>query len=133
MNPTLTLVCGWTIVLLVGAFGVVILVWILLGKIDLSHILSEPGSDKASLSRLQFLIFTVVISLSLFLVIAGKNPAAFPQEIPAGIFALLGISGGTYVIAKGVETKRDVEVAKAKAEVAIAETSARVEMARMQK
>jgi uncharacterized BrkB/YihY/UPF0761 family membrane protein len=110
---TLALVAGWTITIVVGLIGLLIIWKIATGKIDISAILNEPGQPKASLSRLQFLIFTFVIALSLFLVIVGQNPPGFPKDIPPGIFALLGISAGTYVVSKGVEANRSVELAKA--------------------
>ena len=77
------------------------LIWT--GKIDISRLISEPNGD-ASMSRFQFLVFTFVIGLSLLLVIVGKSgPPAFPHEIPGGILALLGISGGSYVVSKGIQ------------------------------
>lgn len=111
----LALVCGWVILVLVGVIGLVIIWKIFSGKINISSILNESGTNKASLSRLQFLIFTFVIALSLFLVVVGKGTGvpSFPPEIPAGIFALLGISGGTYVVSKGVEANKQTEIAKA--------------------
>jgi uncharacterized BrkB/YihY/UPF0761 family membrane protein len=102
---TLALVMGWTVTILVAAFAVVIIYKIILGHreggIDLKHLLA--GDDgHASLSRFQFLIFTFVIALSLFLIIVNHAPPEFPG-IPGGILALLGISGGSYVVAKGVD------------------------------
>lgn len=100
---TLALVMGWTVTVLVAAFALVIIYKIILGGIDLKYLLA--GDDGyASLSRFQFLIFTFVIALSLFLIIIN-NPGqpAFPEKIPGGILALLGISGGSYVVAKGVD------------------------------
>lgn len=108
-------VMGWVIVGFVGVLCLLILWMIFTRTINLSSILNEPGSTKASLSRLQFLIFTVVIALSLFLVIIGNGdnkPPTFPPEIPPGIFALLGISGGTYLVSKGVQANKEVEMAK---------------------
>ncbi len=84
-------------------FGFVILWRILFGKIDISGLISEPNGN-ASLSRFQFLIFTFVISLSLLLVILGaKAGPQFPETIPAGIYALLGISAASYVVSKGIQ------------------------------
>jgi hypothetical protein len=102
---TLALVMGWTVTVLVGAFALVIIYKIIRGDkpggIDLKYLLAgDDGS--ASLSRFQFLIFTFVIALSLFLIIVNTSPIGFPP-IPGGILALLGISGGSYVVAKGVD------------------------------
>ncbi len=99
----LTLVVGYLTTTLIGMFGFVILWRILFGKIDISGLISEPNGS-ASLSRFQFLIFTFVISLSLLLVILGaKTGPQFPQTIPAGIYALLGISAASYVVSKGIQ------------------------------
>lgn len=101
--PVLTAVAGWVVVVFVGLLGLVFLIRVYTNQIKLDKLISEPTGD-ASLSRLQFLIFTFVIAMSLFLVIvAGKAGApAFP-EIPAGIMALLGISGGSYLVSKGIQ------------------------------
>ena len=64
----------------------------------LSQLVSEPGGG-ASLSRFQFLIFTFVIALGLFLVVAHSY--SFPQ-IPSAVLTLLGISGTTYAVSKGI-------------------------------
>jgi hypothetical protein len=97
--------------LIVGIVGTVIIgliaavvVWdMLVGKIDLSKLLSDDPS--ASISRFQFLVFTFVIGLSyllVVLVIAGSNSVSLP-DIPSGVAALLGISGGSYVLSKGIQ------------------------------
>ncbi|SRR5713101_250456 len=58
----------------------------------------------ASRSRFQFLIFTCVIAMGLFLIIISADPRpAFPSTSPGGILALWGISGGSYVTSKGVD------------------------------
>lgn len=103
----LTLVVGYLAVTLIGLFGFLILWRIYTGKIDISLLISESDGG-ASLSRFQFLIFTFVISLSLLLVILGsKDGPQFPQTIPAGIYALLGISAASYVVSKGIQKNID--------------------------
>src|SRR4051812_13084999 len=100
----LTLVVGYLATTLIGLFGFVILWRIFSGKIDISLLISEANGT-ASLSRFQFLIFTFVISLSLLLVILGsENGPEFPKQIPAGIYALLGISAASYVVSKGIQS-----------------------------
>lgn len=105
---TLTLICGYLICGIVGLLGVAVLWKILDGSIDLSRLISEPNGD-ASMGRFQFLIFTFVISLSLFLVIVGHkddkgvSSPAFPDSIPAGILTLLGISGSSYAVGKAIQ------------------------------
>jgi hypothetical protein len=71
------------------------------GDINLQYLIAGADGD-ASLSRFQFLIFTFVIAMGLFLIILSKNPPDFPT-IPGGILALLGISGGSYVTSKAVD------------------------------
>jgi hypothetical protein len=115
MTPfeTLALAAGWTITVLVGLAGLVIIWKIITGAIDISSVLNEPGMPKASLSRLQFLIFTFVISLSLFVVTIGAQGQPTFPDIPPSVFALLGISAGTFVVSKGVEANKNVEMTKA--------------------
>lgn len=98
---TLTLVIGWSLCVLIVMFEVAILWLVFTGKIDLNRLISEPNGD-ASMSRFQLLIFTFVVALSLFLIIVGKNPPTFPN-IPGGILALLGISGSSYLVSKGIQ------------------------------
>ena len=88
-------------VILLG-FGAVILGMILTGQIDLSDFLvesGENGSRKASLSRLQFLMFSFVIA-GLYLVICVESGTFV--DVPPGVLILLGISGGSYVVSKGM-------------------------------
>lgn len=106
---TLALVIGWMLTIFIGLLGAIILWLIVIGKINLSQLISEP-SGQASLSRFQFLIFTFVIALSLFLIIVAKTPPDFPDPIPGGILALLGISGGSYVVSKGIQSTKEVGI-----------------------
>lgn len=93
---SMLLVAGWVAVLFTGALGAIILYKMLTGKINLEKLLSEEDG-KASLSRLQFLIFTYVIAMGLLVVIF--NTGSLP-EIPEGVYYLLGISGASYVGSK---------------------------------
>jgi len=106
----LTLAIGWTFTVFIGLLGLTILYYIITGKINLENIISEPNGH-ASLSRFQFLVFTFVISMSFFLIVAAQS--SFP-DVPAGVFALLGISGGSYVVSKGIQTNRDIQLEKEK-------------------
>lgn len=117
---TLMLVSGWIVAVLIGAFGLIILWKMATDKINLEHLISEDNKH-ASLSRFQFLVFTFVIAMSLFLITLagdGVTRPAFPPDIPDGILALLGISAGSYVISKGIqkgtEQKKDPEEKKKK-------------------
>lgn len=98
----LTLAAGWIVIVFIGVAGAIILWYMISEKIDLTNLISEKDGT-ASLSRFQFLVFTFVIALSLFLVIVGPTPPDFPKKIPPEILALLGISGGSYVISKGIQ------------------------------
>ena len=99
---TLTLVAGYIICVLIGLLGLLVLWNIFDGSIDLSELISEENGG-ASMSRFQFLVFTFVISLSLFLVIvATPHAPAFPN-VPGTILALLGISGSSYLVSKGIQ------------------------------
>ena len=99
--PTLVLVMGWTVSVLLGLLAALLLYYIWIGKIDLTYLISERDGQ-ASLSRFQFLIFTFVIAMSFFLIVVGGDTPAFP-DVPTGVYALLGISGGSYVVSKGIQ------------------------------
>jgi len=86
-------------------FGFMVLAAIASGKIDISRLLEEKGAagGGASMSRFQFLIFTFVVAISLFLIVVSSNPHSFPEVIPAGVLTLLGISASTYAVSKGIQ------------------------------
>jgi hypothetical protein len=104
----LALVAGWIIIVFIGVLGVLVLWNIYTNRIDLKFLLCEE-SGKASLSRFQFLVFTFVIAMSFALITlrTGSIP-----DVPQGVWALLGISGGSYVISKGIQ-KSAVTAARA--------------------
>ena len=93
------------IALIILGFAAAVLYLILSGKIELASILSEPrapgdsGPAKASLSRFQFLIFTFVIA-GLYLILSLESGTFV--DIPDSVLVLLGISGGSYLVSKGV-------------------------------
>ena len=93
---------AWVVLAFVGLLGLTIIGQIWLGAISLKNLISEPNGD-ASTSRLQFLIFTFVISLSLFLIVIGQPTPAFPDKISDDVLGLLGISGGSYLVSKGIQ------------------------------
>ena len=98
---TLTLAVGYIITVLLGLIGLVIIWKIFDGSIDLSELLEESNGG-ASMSRFQLLIFTFVFAFSLFLVIVSTTPASFPN-IPGTVLSLLGISGSSYLVSKGIQ------------------------------
>jgi hypothetical protein len=80
-------------------FAIVILK-MLQNRIDLSQLVAEAGlPPKASLSRFQFFVFTFVVG-GLFLILSLENGQII--EIPNSVLGLLGISGGSYLISKGM-------------------------------
>lgn len=120
--PTLIVVCGWIFCILIGLYGLTVLWKIWSGDIDLSDLISETNGG-ASLSRFQFLIFTFVIALSLFLVIIShKDRPGFPETIPATILSLLGISGSSYLVSKGIQFSDPAGVSDRGEEVVISPT-----------
>jgi hypothetical protein len=125
-------IIAWIVVVLVGLIGLAVVWALFTGKINLEKLISEEDG-KGSMSRLQFLIFTFVIAGTLFMIIVSSDPPAFPEEIPAGIFAVLGISGGTYVLGKGVQTTKETEQARLNNQLALKkqESTERVELARI--
>jgi len=110
--PLLALMVGWGVAIALGALWLVLLYLIIIGRIDLRRLISESNGD-ASMSRFQFLIFSFVIALSLFLVTISSNPLALPT-VPPEILGLLGISGGSYVLAKGIQTSGNVGMQQTK-------------------
>lgn len=95
---------GYLILVFMAGVGLRLLYKMYQNEIDLAKLLCEPkGTDDcaASMSRFQLLIFTFVITLSLFLIIVGNTPLEFPK-IPSEILMLLGISASTYAVGKGI-------------------------------
>lgn len=107
MTDLMIAVCGFVICGFIGLLAGTILWFIWKGKIDLTKILSEANGD-ASMSRLQLLVFTFVVAVSLFYLVEKGNGGkfAFP-EIPTGVLTLLGISASTYAVGKGISYSRD--------------------------
>jgi hypothetical protein len=116
----LSLIVSWTVLVLVSFGGFVVLGRMIDGDIDLSLLLTETGGSGASLSRFQLLIFTFVISLSLFLIVISGNPPGFPKTIPPEILTLLGISASTYAVSKGIQASNPAMKKMTKDEAAAA-------------
>jgi hypothetical protein len=108
---TLKLTIGWIITGLIFMLGIIVIVRIIQDRINLDKLLCEANGD-ASRSRFQLLVFTFVISMTLCYVTISKGGGVFP-EIPGGILALLGISGGSYIAAKQIQAGKETTVAKA--------------------
>lgn len=95
----LILVTDYFAVFIVFLFAVIVLAEMAAGRIDLSELLGEHGGG-ASMSRFQLLVFTLVIGLSFVLVVA--NTKQLPT-ISSQVLLLLGISGSTYAVSKGIQ------------------------------
>ena len=97
--PSLQDLAGVIVLLFMAAIGATIIFYMLIGKekgIDLKFLISEENGQ-ASMSRFQLLVFTFVIAMGLL--ISVLDSGQFPN-IDSDVFALLGISAGSYVGAK---------------------------------
>ncbi len=107
MNPQIISLISFAIISIIVLCLAFIVLWkIWKDEISLKGLLTEvppPGGNvtdaKASLSRFQMLVFTFVIA-GLFMMLSIE--AGGFVDIPQNVLLLLGISGGTYVISKGV-------------------------------
>lgn len=97
--PTLTLVTGYIVVAFIGIVGAVVVWKMIDGTIDLKLLVSEKDGQ-ASFSRFQFLIFTFVIAGSVL--VLTLESGEFPK-LGSDVLGLIGISGGSYVISKGIQ------------------------------
>jgi len=101
----LTIIVGYVILILLFFIGLMVLIAIATGKIDLTLLLTESGGG-ASMSRFQLLIFTFLIAFSIFMMIvasgacgtpgsrtAAARPGAFGRLAPAGGVATSGPCG----------------------------------------
>jgi hypothetical protein len=113
----LALVAGWILTIFVGVAGALVLWKMFRGDISLNKLISEPNGD-ASLSRFQFLIFTFIIAMGLFVVTLRQTPPILP-DIPLNILGLLGISAGSYVVAKGLQIQRDTSLEQTKSDASV--------------
>ncbi|HXW26279.1 MAG TPA: hypothetical protein VEK73_16160 [Xanthobacteraceae bacterium] len=98
---TAWMILEWVVVIFLALIGILIIYQMLIGKINLDALINESdGSGKASLSRFQLLLFTFTI-VGIFVVLSFKNSDF--ATIPNGVLGLLGISGGSYVLSKGIQ------------------------------
>ena len=97
--PYLALAAGTIVVVFIGVVGLIILGKMYSDKIPLKGLINESG-EKASFSRFQFLIFTLVIAMCVL--VLTLESGEFP-EIDLDVLGLLGISGGSFVTSKAIE------------------------------
>lgn len=84
------------------------------------HRLMCAEDGNASMSRFQLLLFTFAIAGGYFYLLLQRG--GFP-EVNAGAMALLGLSGGTYVLSKGIQASRDAASQTAAAGASAAPTA----------
>jgi len=89
---------GVGFLLLMGALCVLLLTKMWRNEINLATLLDEANGD-ASMSRFQLLLFSIVVSVGLFLYML-KNQAL--PDVPDSILILVGISASTYAASKGI-------------------------------
>jgi hypothetical protein len=95
----LQIAAGYTALLLVFLYGVVVLYEMINGDVDVALLIGESNGG-ASMSRFQLLIFTFVIALGIIFLLAKDGE--FP-DLNANILALVGISASTYAVSKGIQ------------------------------
>lgn len=105
---TLSLTFGYLVCAFLGMLEMLIIWSILTGRIDISKLLSDVEGG-ASMSRLQLLIFTIVIATGLAgLLVTHVNPGVYP-DVPRGVLILLAMSASTFLISKRISnSRRDV-------------------------
>jgi hypothetical protein len=113
-----------------AVLAVIVLFKIVTGRIDISGILS--ASQDASLSRFQFMIFTFTIAFCYLMIMlyqrvhacdvgaikAACNVSGIKLPDGNGAAVLLGISGGSYALGKGIQVSGDTSTTNAAARAA---------------
>jgi hypothetical protein len=94
---------AYTLSVFLAGFGAILIWKIATNRIDLKYLIAdEEGS--ASMSRFQFLLFTIIVAGCIaYLVFKGDK---FPH-VDQNILILIGISGGTYAVAKGIDKRAE--------------------------
>lgn len=101
-------VFGFSFLTIMGLLCVMLLYKMWTNQINLSTILMEANGD-ASMSRLQLLVFTLVVAVGMFLYMLKH--LALP-DLPQSILILLGVSASTYAAGKGISFSRVEGVTK---------------------
>ena len=97
-----TVFAAWAMALGFLALLFVLIQKIMTDKIDLGTLLEEKdGTNKTSIGRFQLLMFTLAI-VGLFVILSIE--AGTFVDVPNGVLGLLGISGGSFLVSKGIGT-----------------------------
>lgn len=103
------LIIEWMLTVFIVLIVLTVFWNIIRGKINLATVLNETTGPnepkKVSLSRLQMLIFTLLIS-GLYLTLSLSSGQLI--DIPMNVVALLGVSGGSYVLSKGIQAYKNI-------------------------
>lgn len=103
------LIIEWMLTVFIVLIVLTVFWNIIRGKINLATVLNETTGPnepkKVSLSRLQMLIFTLLIS-GLYLTLSLSSGQLI--DIPMNVVALLGVSGGSYVLSKGIQVYKNI-------------------------
>jgi hypothetical protein len=99
----LVAISGYGVCFYLGLICAVLLLKVYQDKINLATLLDEANGS-ASISRFQLLIFTLIVAISLFLVVAKTGGL---PDVPPSILMLVGISASTYAVSKGISYSRD--------------------------
>ena len=94
---------NWIVVVASGGLTIFVLYLLFRYREELSDMLQE-ANGKGSISRFQMLFFTLTIGGSYVAQVIGKGTAT----LDANALALLGISGGSYVLSKGISAGSDL-------------------------
>ncbi len=94
----LELICGYAVCAFLGVLAATLIWMVWKNRINVSGLISE-ANGQASASRLQLVIFSIIIALALFLL--TMKDGAFPYISPE-VLLLLGISASTYAVGKGI-------------------------------
>jgi hypothetical protein len=108
LNEFWSLRLATTVMAYVFAIGMLGIFWVVIYKIatdriDLGTLMvdhdSGSGAGKTSMSRFQLLVFTLTIAL-LYAILCIESGQLL--DVPNGTLALLGISGGSFLLSKGI-------------------------------
>jgi hypothetical protein len=119
LNEFWTLRLAVTVLAYVLAVGFLGLFWVVIykiatDKIDLGSLIRDRttgGVAKTSIARFQLLVFTLTIA-GLYTILSIES--GILVEVPDGTLALLGISGGSFLLSKSIGKSKTTPLGPAK-------------------